>query len=386
MLFMNVGETKSMKLPNGAARSYMYSFGDWDEGTRYSGLGISDLRPGMHETVNANRQAHLKALTVNGMSAGTAGSSLVPVYVDPVIVDQSRKYTPWVEIVPRVTNMGTTADFNVISAKGAAKTLFEDATLTDVTDTESRSSTAIKYLYSVGRVTGQTIAAMPPYTLSGMVPMGAGFQGTTYANASAPNAKQYEIQKRARALKELEENLFWNGNKTTSGISGNANGTEYDGVIALQGTTNKTDLNTSAMSWSNVETSIKDAYDDSGRPSVAGCSSSVYTDLRSILIDAFRLRPSDMGGGEVSAGIASRLTLETMVGPVAVIPTQYLSNTSGSKAIYFLDMDVWEHRVLMDMTYFDLAVTNDSEKFALKQYQALITRNAAFNSFIGEIA
>jgi hypothetical protein len=282
--------------------------------------------------------------------------------------------------------MGTTADFNVISAKGAAKTLFEDATLTDVTDTESRSSTAIKYLYSVGRVTGQTIAAMPPYTLSGMVPMGAGFQGTTYANASAPNAKQYEIQKRARALKELEENLFWNGNKTTSGISGNANGTEYDGVIALQGTTNKTDLNTSAMSWSNVETSIKDAYDDSGRPSVAGCSSSVYTDLRSILIDAFRLRPSDMGGGEVSAGIASRLTLETMVGPVAVIPTQYLSNTSGSKAIYFLDMDVWEHRVLMDMTYFDLAVTNDSEKFALKQYQALITRNAAFNSFIGEIA
>jgi len=374
------------KLPSGSARNYLYSFGDWDDGTPYSGLNRTDLRPSMHETVNTNREAHLKALTVSGMGPGTAGFSLIPVYVDPKIVDQSRRYTPWVEICPRVTNMGVTADFNTISSKGAAKTLVEDAPLTDVTDVEVRNSTPIKYLYSVGRVTGQTMAAVPPYTLAGQVPMGSGLQGTTYTNQSAPNAKQYEILKRARSLKEMEENLFWNGNATTSGIAGNANGTEYDGIVTIQGAVNKTDLNTTAMSWANIETSIKDAYDDSGRPTVAGCSSSVYTDLRSILIDAFRLRPSDMGGGEVAAGIASRLTLETMVGPVSVVPTQYLSNVSGSKSIYFLDMDVIEARVLMDMTYFDLAITNDSEKFALKQYQALINRNPKFSSFIGEIA
>lgn len=379
-------ETKSMRLPGGAARQYMYSFGNWDEGTRYSGLGVTDMRPGMHETVQANREAHLKALSVAGMGAGTAGSSLIPVYVDPKIVDQSRKYTPWVEICPRVTNMGVTADFNVISAKGAAKTLIEDAALSDVSDTESRQSTAIKYLYSVGRVTGQTMAAMPPYTMAGMVPMGNGMQGTDYSSPSAPNAKQYEILKRARALKELEENLFWNGNKTTSGVSGDANGSEYDGIVAIQSTTNKTAKSTTAVTWADIETTVKAAYDNSGRPTIAGCSSGAYTDLRSILIDAFRLRPSDMGGGEVAAGIASRLTLETMVGPIAVIPSQYLSNTSGSKSIYFLDMDVIETRVLMDMTYFDLAVTNDSEKFALKQYQALINRNASFSSWIGNIA
>ena len=64
----------------------------------------------------------------------------------------------------------------------------------------------------------------------------------------------------------------------------------------------------------------------------------------------------------------------------------YLSNASGSKAIYFLDSTVVELRVLQDMTYEPLAKTNDSEKFMLKIYEALIIKATGFCSSITEIS
>ncbi|KKK50233.1 hypothetical protein LCGC14_3127090, partial [marine sediment metagenome] len=66
--------------------------------------------------------------------------------------------------------------------------------------------------------------------------------------------------------------------------------------------------------------------------------------------------------------------------------SMFLSNTAGSKEIYFLDTDVIEMRVLQDMTYEDLAKTNDSQKFFLKIYECLIIRVTTFNSSIQEIA
>ena len=82
----------------------------------------------------------------------------------------------------------------------------------------------------------------------------------------------------------------------------------------------------------------------------------------------------------------SAIVLNTMVGQVPVIPSMYLTNASGSKAIYFLDLSVVEMRVLQDLTYEDLAKTNDSQKFMLKIYETLIIKNTAFNSWIGEIS
>jgi hypothetical protein len=74
-----------------------------------------------------------------------------------------------------------------------------------------------------------------------------------------------------------------------------------------------------------------------------------------------------------------------MVGPVVVVPSMFMSNASGSKAMYFLDLTVVEMRVLQDMVYEDLAKINDAEKFMLKMYEALIIKNPAFCSSITEI-
>jgi hypothetical protein len=75
-----------------------------------------------------------------------------------------------------------------------------------------------------------------------------------------------------------------------------------------------------------------------------------------------------------------------MVGQIPVIPSMYLSNTTGSKALYFLDLSVVEMRVLQDMTFEKLAKTNDSRKFMMKIYEALIIRATSFCASVTEIA
>ena len=371
----NLGDSRS---------AYAHSFGFLENGTRYAGARDSeDLRPQLKALCDRGMQAvQTKALAINNMGAGTAGYSLIPVFVDPRIIDRSRKFTPWTELTQRVTNQGVTADYNYISAKGGAVSAFEDAALADVTDTEARASTVIKYLYSVGRVTGPTQAAMPSYIVQGLQPTGTGMDTATFNSPTAPNAKQYEVLKRAQALKELEENMIWNGNATTTGTgSGAPDGSEFSGIVTLQSSTNAVAKSTTALDWADLELAVQYAYDDSGRPNVAGASSSVVKDIRNIMVDSFRMNPGQLSGS-AGFGIPAPLVIETMVGPIPIVPSQYLSNVSGSKAIYFLDMEYIEMRVLQDMTYEDLAKTNDSQKFTLKMYEALIMKNTSFNGAV----
>jgi len=60
----------------------------------------------------------------------------------------------------------------------------------------------------------------------------------------------------------------------------------------------------------------------------------------------------------------------------------YISN----KECYFLDTDYIEMRVLQDVTYEKLAKTNDSNKFFLKIYEALVMKAPEFNAYIDNLA
>lgn len=224
-----------------AQNRYIASFGYMPAETIYSSVNVKslfngqpsydiDLRQNMFGE-NNSRLAEIKALNTQTGGAGTAGYATIPVYVDPIIIDQSRKNTPLCEIIPRRTNMGLTADYNIITAKGGAFVAAEDASLSETNDTYDRSSKAIKYLYSVGRVTGPSRAAVPPYVLAGFQPAGGQAVGS-FGNESAPNAMQLEILVKARSLKELEENLIINGS-----VSDDAN--EFDGFVQQISTNNQ---------------------------------------------------------------------------------------------------------------------------------------------------
>ena len=52
--------------------------------------------------------------------------------------------------------------------------------------------------HAIGRVTGQMQAAMPSYMIQGLQPSGTGTNTASFNSPTAPNAKQYEVLKRAR--------------------------------------------------------------------------------------------------------------------------------------------------------------------------------------------
>lgn len=360
---------------------YAQSFGNIPHKTVYQSYDVAGLKAHVdkREQINSARVAGLKAHSTQSGGAGTAGYAMVPVYVDPKIVDQSRKNTPLTELIPRVTNQGMTADYNVITAKGGAFTAEEDAALSETNTTYDRKSEYIKFLYAVGRVTGPSVASQPSYVLMGM--QGAGAVGG-FSDESAPNAMQQEVLVKARELKELEENLLINGNKTTSGVSGNPNGTEFDGIVTIMSSTNTVDKNTSALDLNDFHTATQYAFDDGGRPNLGVASSAAFTDLLKLV----SAKIGYMQAAEVSAWGFSQVKIHTIVGAIPIIPSMFLSNTSGSKAIYLLDLSVVEVRVLQDMTYQELAQTNDSRKFMLKMYETLIIRAPSFCASITEIA
>jgi len=189
------------------------------------------------------------------------------------------------------------------------------------------------------------------------------------------NAKQTEVLVKTRAMRELEENLIINGNTGTDA-------TQFDGIVTIMGATNTVDKSSTALALDDIDAAIQLAYDDGGRPNLAICGSAVYTDLLGLLTAKIGyLQPTK----QVFWGF-STIVLNTMVGEIPVIPSMFMTNTANSKAMYFLDLSVVEMRVLQDLTFQDLAMTNDSEKFMLKIYEALIIRAIPFNSSITAIA
>ena len=218
------------------------------------------------------------------------------------------------------------------------------------------------------------MAAIPSYILQGLTPDG-GATGA-FSSSSAPNAKQLEVLIKTRDMRELEEELIINGS-----VSSDSN--EFDGIVALC-TDNATAKAGAALALGDIDTAVKLAFDDGGRPNLAVASSQAYTDLLGLLTAKIGYMQATQ---TVFWGFTT-IVLHTMVGDIPVIPSMFLNaaQTGSSNAIYFLDLSVIEMRVLQDLTYEDLAKTNDSSKFMLKIYEALIVKAPTFCSSITGIA
>jgi hypothetical protein len=328
---------------------------------------------------NLEMKGYSGATSGTAGGAGTAGLAFLPAWPSMTVTDRSRKLTPFTELTARVANMGLYHPFNYVSAKDSAVFAADGATITDQSYTGAQTSVTMKFMYARGNVTGPRQAAQPAYMLGGTAgsATGSGLGANPFSGVSAPNSLQFEILTRTQALKELEENKFWNGDT-------DVDANEFNGIIDLQSTTNKVDKNTTDIEYDDIETMMQYAYDDSGYPTVGGCSSGVLTDIRKIIRDTLRIMPGDMTT-TLPFGIVANVTLHTTQGPLPIIPSQYLSNTSGSKALYALDMTEIYFAVLQDATYEKLDKTQDWESFHVKQYEGLVMRAPQFNAFVGEI-
>ena len=61
-------------------------------------------------------------------------------------------------------------------------------------------------------------------------------------------------------------------------------------------------------------------------------------------------------------------------GVVPIIASQYMPGTSTERRVIACDTRTIEQRVLVDVSFEDLAHTNDSRKFFLKSYRCLISK------------
>lgn len=351
------------------------------------GLSNYDMREELAKGILGENTAKgflRKALstTLSTYSAGTL-PVLIPVYVDPEIVDLTRRATPLVELIPRVTNFGKTADYNQITVISSASPLGEDAALTDQNDTYVRKSVAIRYLYSVGRVTGPMFAASKQYLASG----------------GYVDALSLEVKNKTLALKRLEEAMILLGDSVTDWTEPVNSTTitaanSFDGLYQLISNANSNGLGGSSsyrtdnaganLTIAQLRTGIRTARTAGGEPNLIVTDYATYDRIKELIQDQLRYVSTQT--------IAWGITTVSFEG-LPIIASRFLSTTNGSgsgvpanaRSVFILDTNVIEMRVLQDVSYEELAKTNDSIKFMIKCYESLVCKAPQFNHVIIDI-
>lgn len=268
--------------------------------------------------------------------AGTAGYALIPVYVDAEIIDRTRYLTPIRALIPRRAIKGNTFDYNAITAKGGASWKAEDAPLPEDVDTYDRTSVGIKYAYSVGRLSNPAIAAMRGYV----------------------DASALDLQVKTQALLELEEDTIVNGDASTYA-------TEFTGLVSGI-TTNTTNLSSAYPTLANIRTELATCFQAKGQINLAITDTYTFNYIKGLLMD-FQRQPAPPADG-LPFGIPGAFSFDG----VNFIQSQFMPTTSASRRILFLDTRYIFMAVLQDITFQEIPSLNDSVKYMLKVYEALV--------------
>jgi hypothetical protein len=310
-----------------------------------------------------------KAQSIAGAATGSTDYALIPLYVEPSIVEATRRLTPLVELVPRVTNYGRTAEFNRLIARGVVGFQVEDAPLSETNDTYERKQFPMKFAYQVGRVTGPFLAASKQYLSQQYV-----------------DALNMEIRNKTITMRYTEEDALLNGNSSSRSAYGYTTvaGNEYLGIRNTAGlqTANQSGAN---ITLSNLRAAIKSARtaNDSatlgqGSPDLMVTDFTTFDNLKGLMMDFQRFIDTNKLSefGITSFGFDG----------LSVIPSKFMPTAGGSREIEILDTSTWQMRVLQDITYEELAKTNDSYKFMLKLYECPICTVPEFNCKVYGIA
>jgi len=344
---------------------------------------VGSTEMGLRKEYQENKEFRKALTTTLSTYSGGTLPVLIPVYVDPEIIDTTRRATPIVELITRVTNYGRTADYNQITVIATAQALAEDAALSEQNDTFVRRSVTIKYLYSVGRVTGQMFAASKQYLSSG-----------GYVDALSLDVKNKTI-----ALKRLEEAMILLGDSQTNWTEPCNSTTitaanSFDGLYNIITNANsctlggsssyRTDMAGTSLQISNIRTGIRTARTSGGEPNLIIVDYATYDVMKGLIQDQLRYVSTQT--------IAWGITTLSFEG-IPVIASRFLSTTAGTgsgvpanaRSMFILDTNVIEMRVLQDVSYEELAKTNDSVKFMLKCYEALVVKAPQFNHILIDV-
>lgn len=315
---------------------YKAAFGDMPDEMIYDdGMNkVQITRVG--EDLMFKDEGFTKAVNV-GSASGAAGYAFTPIVWDQDVVDITRKMTPLLTLIPKVTNKGKAAYYYRITARAAAAWGGEDPSLTEADDTGTESNSSIKYLRTVGRVTGVAQIA------------GAHFE----------SSMQRQVINKVQSLNEaMEEEMLVGTNTATFG---------HDGLQQIL-TSNSSDLS-AAITLSDVEDLVDDCLDDKGAPNLLITDYHTVTALKRQMMDYVKYVPT----AELAWGLKT-VAINTSVGDIPIIGSQFMPTTPGSRRIFCVNTNYLQQRVLQDITFERLAKTSDSEKFMLKTYRTFINK------------
>jgi hypothetical protein len=339
----------------------------------YHGVGV---KIDIMEEMKSVYKEEMKSLGTATGGDGSTNLTLVPAFFDVNLTDLSRKQTPATVLIPRIATKSTIFQFGQITAKQTAYAGTEGDDLTGGTDNPSITPQVanMKYLYSRGITTGQAKVAVPQFNLSGFeanqTANGNGIAGN-FGDRSGAGGIGLNTMTAARALKEFEESLIFNGDSSVDAL-------EFDGIIKTLGATNAIDKSGAGLALADINTSIGLSVEDGGLPNLAFASIGAYIQLINLVADKIGFfQPSFLTEFGFSA-----ISFNTLAGNVSMIASRFLDNTATNSSIYFLDMSVWEMRVLQDMVMEKLDKNADTDAFFMKEYLTLICRAPQFNSSI----
>ena len=330
---------------------YEACFADMPHETRYKDIwsGIDDTAPDglLVEKLNEYYDMQLEKVAMKtGVTA--YASVLIPVYLDPTIVNLTRRDYPFLEMVPRVSNRGKTVDYNRLTARGTADFLAEDASLADQPDAYERDSKAIKFAYSVGRVTGPMISASAEYV----------------------DAWALEIQNKTLSLRDLQEKQMLIGN-----IAGDADIYQIDaqGYLGLNAeiTTNTVNASSSTPTISMLRQGVRKCREYHGNPTIMVTDLVTFDVLKSLFQEW--LRYPNIANYKLPWG-ATTIEFEG----IPIIWSKSMPTVANKKQILILDMSIIEQRVLQDVVMEELAKTNDSRRFMIKEYSVIVNKAEQF--------
>ena len=335
-----------------AGSAYEMSFGSMPEETIYAGgvtkaqYKYNDQRGKLCKAQAAKIQKDRQTGT-DEYASGTSYSStsgnlnvLIPIYVDNQIVDLVRKETPLFEMLQKRAVRGKTYDWNQHSALNSAAFRLEAAPQPVSDDTYVRQVTPLKYAYAIGKVTGVMQAASAGYI----------------------DMLRQEVMTHTRALIQLLEQTILTGDAST-------NAEEFSGFNTLIST--NTIAVSAALDIDNLRLGIRQAR-QGAQSSVVGGGNPDLIVMDLATHDQFKgLLQSYLRYVAPQVSIAWGIQVIEFEG-LPVITSKFANITSGSRRVYILDTSRVFLAVLQDVTFEDLAKVDDSNKFMLKWYGALI--------------
>ena len=323
---------------------YKMSFGELSDESIYDdGMnGIFTKAEGDHVVLHDGSSTLEKAVNV-GATSGNAGYAYTPIVWDQDVIDITRKMTPLLTLIPKLTNKGKVAQYYRVTDRGAAAWQTEDPAINETDDTREEASESIKYLRVAGRVTGVAQVA------------GAHFE----------SSMQREVLNKTQSMNEQIENTLLRGDSATNPL-------EHDGLekILVSGNGATETSVGGAVTLSAVRKMVSDCFNKKGAPNLLITDSYTADDLVEQQMDYVRYVDPNI---TIAWGLQVP-SLQTVVGRIPVLVSQFMPTTSTERRIFCINTNYVQQRVLQDISFERMAKTSDSEKFMLKTYRTMINK------------